>query len=95
MVAAVVLEQAAICPMCGTAQWQWDEDPNAFVPMIHIDHGCMIKDRFADSMRNAPKQPGSSVRLVPRDMAERMSTRRVRRPKSAREIARAKQEARR
>jgi hypothetical protein len=92
LVAAVVLEESLICPRCGTAAWQWAEDPNAFTPMVQVDHGCMLKERFEDSIKHLPKQPGSSVRMVPRDTAARMQKQKAKRPKSPREIARARRE---
>lgn len=84
-----------MCQSCGTAEWQWREDPNAFVPMVHIDIGCMHKERFSDSIKHMPSQPGSSVRLVPRDKAARLAGQKAKRPKSPREIARAAREGKR
>jgi hypothetical protein len=75
----VLLEKSERCNMCGTAQWEWEEDLNAYSPIYHTCHGCRIKEALSED--NTPKGKGTSIRLVPRQVAERMAreaaTRRV------------------
>jgi hypothetical protein len=69
-VSAVTLERSERCTLCGTAQWEWEADPNAYTPIYHTCHGCRIKDAMAED--NTPKGKGTTIRLAPRKVAERM-----------------------
>ena len=31
------LEEGSRCSMCGTAQWEWDEDPGAYEAVPHME----------------------------------------------------------
>lgn len=49
--------------MCGSADWEWEADPNAYVPAVVTCKGCekreyLSKDLPADSM-------GQTVQLLP------------------------------
>lgn len=70
-VSAVVLERAERCQMCGTAQWEWEDDLNAYAPVYHTCHGCRLKEAMAED--NTPKGKGTTIRLVPKQTAERMA----------------------
>jgi len=56
--------------MCGTAQWEWDADPYAYMPVHHTCAGCAKKDL----MRDDSERPGAgtSIVLVPQRMGEAM-----------------------
>lgn len=59
---AFKLEEAGRCQMCGTADWEWEQDRRAYEPVIHICHGCYLKDIKNEELDNAP---GRQVILVP------------------------------
>lgn len=56
---------AAICSMCGTAPWEWDEEQGgskfAYEPVVEICPGCERKDWMRDSKEN--DRAGSYVSL--------------------------------
>lgn len=81
------MEQGQLCGLCGTAPWEWVENPSAYVPVIHQCVGCMKKDLLKGG-EELSKQPGASIRLVPPDTAAKMVTTKAKRPESARERAR-------
>lgn len=55
--------------MCGTPQYKWDEDKNAFEPQEIWCKGCYLKDI---SNEKEDTLPGTTVRLIPRAEAERI-----------------------
>lgn len=63
------------CTMCGTAQWEWDQDPGAYEAGTHLCLGCRTKEEAAE---DAPKISGQRVVLVPRRVAEARRARRTR-----------------
>jgi hypothetical protein len=65
--AAFLLEHNARCQMCGTADWEWQEDRNAYEPMAKQCWGCYIKDSATDEN---DRLPGSTMTLVPFKEAE-------------------------
>lgn len=67
--AAYLLESNARCQMCGTADWEWEEDRNAYEPVTHQCWGCYMKDGATD---NQNALPGSTIILVPPKQAEEM-----------------------
>lgn len=70
MVIAVTQENASRCGLCGTSEWEWEEDPFAYHPVIHTCPGCQKKKLLQDS--DTPRPAGSSVRLVDKHTAERL-----------------------
>lgn len=74
--AAVALERAEQCSSCGTAQHVWDEDPYAYEPMRFTCTGCMKRELMQADDTPVPK--GTSVRLVPKAVAERLTFERER-----------------
>lgn len=68
---AFVIEKGQRCVMCGTAQWEWDENRFAYEPVERRCQGCYVKDVLAeDSGRN----PGVTIELLPttgREAAQR------------------------
>jgi hypothetical protein len=83
----VQLEKAELCGLCGTADWQWDEDPEAFVAAAVVCRGCARREAKSEAEGQGVKQHGSSVQLVPREHAVKV-TAQASRPLSPRERAR-------
>lgn len=67
-----MLERADRCQLCGTAGWEWEEDPGAYTPVFHTCPGCRLKDVLNDDP-NTPKGKGTTIRLVPQRVAERLT----------------------
>jgi hypothetical protein len=59
---AFVIEKAQRCTMCGTAQWEWDENRFAYEPVEHRCPGCYAKDITAEG---AGRNPGVTIELLP------------------------------
>ena len=53
--------------MCGTAEWEWKENPYAYEPQEVWCKGCYLKDTSTETKDNLP---GTSIRLVPEAIAE-------------------------
>ena len=69
------MERSRTVPSCGTAPWEWDEDPNAYSPVVHQCRGCMLREIMMDDTEAKPK--GSTIRLVTRRMAQDMAIERA------------------
>ena len=69
---AFMLEQGDYCSLCGTSEWEWEEDPYAYEPIVHFCKGCGLKEM---SSEEAHDKPGASIMLVPRDEAARLRAR--------------------
>ena len=78
IVTAVSLERSERCVSCGTADWEWEVDPNAYEPVVHYCRGCALRETLQKD-NDTPKGPGHSVRLVSRRAAEALRTRMERR----------------
>jgi hypothetical protein len=72
-IAAVAMEKGEHCIKCGTAQWEWDEDPDAYAGINVGCRGCLILETLQDDLANTPGPKGTSTRLVPRQTAERIA----------------------
>ena len=59
---AYLLEQAEVCVLCGTAEWEWKENRFAYVAREKFCHGCYLKEVTSEG---AGKLPGTTVDLVP------------------------------
>lgn len=62
-------EQAQKCPNCGTFEWEWEEDPNAWHPVVHWCLGCrgvqLEKRAISDGADKDPEgRAGWQVRLM-------------------------------
>ena len=67
---AVALERADRCTMCGTAAYEWDEDPYAYEAVSFSCPGCLRRETLQeDSASGAGK--GVSVRLLSSAAADR------------------------
>lgn len=84
---AYALEKGVICSGCGTAPWEWDGDPGAFVAVNEVCMGCAAKDRTRLGQQNEGTQAGGSIRLIPRAVMVIRQATKNRRPLSARERA--------
>jgi hypothetical protein len=49
------------CALCGTADWEWEEDRFAYEPVLHQCWGCYYKSVYYESLGKPP--PGSTVEL--------------------------------
>jgi len=49
------------CALCGTADWEWEENRFAYEPVLHQCMGCYYKSVYNDSVGKPP--PGSTVEL--------------------------------
>jgi hypothetical protein len=70
IVAAVAMEDASSCGLCGTSAWEWEEDMFAYEAVHVTCPGCQKRELMSVDNDTMPK--GTSVRLVPRAMAERL-----------------------
>lgn len=59
---AFISEQALSCTMCGTADWEWEENKHAYAPEEKFCQGCYLKSLASE---DAGKLPGTTVTLVP------------------------------
>jgi hypothetical protein len=59
---AYAIEEGSRCQMCGTASWEWEENPYAYEPVAQRCHGCYLKDTAQEDSKNLP---GTTVVLVP------------------------------
>ena len=64
------MENAAKCSTCGTAEWEWEEDPFAYHPVFHVCKGCQKRELLSSDDAERPK--GTTVRLVDKVSAERI-----------------------
>ena len=58
---AYSLESAERCSLCGTAQWEWDEDPFAYEPSEKFCKGCYLRAAGQEDTKHS--LPGTSVEL--------------------------------
>lgn len=65
---AFVQERAERCSRCGTAPWQWADDPYAFEPILEVCEGC----QKLEAMDTDNKPLGAVKRLVPKAVARRL-----------------------
>jgi hypothetical protein len=62
-VIAFSLERALRCDMCGTAQWEWDENKFAYTATEEFCQGCYQKTVHQET--DSKSLPGTNIRLVP------------------------------
>ena len=77
---AFAMERNTRCQLCGTASWEWEEDPRAYVPVQQICWGCYHKDNVRET---GSDMAGVSVVLVTRDQATAAANVPTRRPRRA------------
>lgn len=59
---AFLVEKGLKCPMCGTADWEWQENKFAYEAVPHRCQGCYVRDSATDDTQ---RQPGVTVELHP------------------------------
>lgn len=59
---AFAMEENSRCQMCGTADWEWDENPYAYEPIARRCQGCYLKDTAQEDSKNLP---GTTIVLEP------------------------------
>lgn len=64
---AYMIEDAQRCQMCGTADWEWDADANAYTPVEHLCRGCYREKVYTEGK---DLLPGTTVRLAKTDSAQ-------------------------
>lgn len=61
---AYLLEYSETCSMCGTAPWEWEENPHAYMCEEKFCRGCYIKKVSTEGDEDK-RLPGTTVTLVP------------------------------
>lgn len=56
------MEKSARCTLCGTADWEWEQDRYAYEPVTKLCRGCEIKESVS---QQTDSRPGVSVELAP------------------------------
>lgn len=59
---AYTIESTERCSLCGTAPWEWEEDPYAYETQEKFCKGCY--NRHVMSASNENRLPGTTVELV-------------------------------
>jgi hypothetical protein len=59
---AYAIEKSEKCGLCGTADWEWQEDKRAYAPVEKFCLGCYYKKQLED---DSGSQAGTSIVLVP------------------------------
>jgi hypothetical protein len=61
-------DEAQRCPHCGTAEWEWEADRDAYTPEVRVCRGCHRRQAEEKNTRDLAQQMGGVyVRLVPRE----------------------------
>lgn len=58
---AYILEEAERCTLCGTAPWEWEENPFAYEPTEKFCKGCYQKEVSS----HGDQLPGTTIELAP------------------------------
>jgi hypothetical protein len=61
-VLAWTMEEPLRCQMCGTAEYEWEDNKFAYEPHAHVCRGCELKDLVMDDPDREHK-PGEYIRL--------------------------------
>jgi hypothetical protein len=56
-------EESLKCPNCGTADWQWEQDPDFAEPETRICIGCQMLDIERENNDKGKRAPGQQIRL--------------------------------
>lgn len=65
---AYALEKGERCSSCGTAPWEWQADPEAYVAVRQQCPGCMRRETVVNDSKDPP--PGTAVVLITKSHAE-------------------------
>jgi hypothetical protein len=66
------MERNTRCQMCGTADWEWEEDPHAYVPIEQVCWGCYHKE--GARLDKHSDMPGTRTTLVTSAQAEKIAS---------------------
>lgn len=82
-VLAYIMEQSLRCTMCGTAEWEWEENKFAYTPVEEFCRGCYQKAIYSKVEQGNEPLPGTNVKLVPTtlELKARMAVLRKKREK--------------
>lgn len=58
---AYMMEEGTRCSLCGTADWEWEENKRAYLPIEHFCRGCYIEKSYSEDQELLP---GTTVRLA-------------------------------
>ena len=78
---AFMFEEASRCQMCGTADWEWDENKHAYEPVLQTCWGCYYKEIAREGEEIGPgvtvilEKPGTMQSAKRQVTAMRMSRR--------------------
>lgn len=56
-------ERAARCPSCGTWDWEWDENPDAWHADTWRCHGCERRDQLRRSLDQGSMQGHDGLQI--------------------------------
>lgn len=59
---AFQMEKASKCVMCGTAEWEWEENRRAYEPVEKFCMGCYLKHTAGEG---GGQMPGTTIALTP------------------------------
>jgi len=79
--AAYLMESNERCTMCGTAQWEWEEDRYAYEPLPIQCYGCYLREVSKED----ETPPGTRMTLVPKRRAQQIRDTPKKVPKRRRE----------
>lgn len=58
------IEDGTRCQMCGTSDWEWDDNKFAYEPVSHFCRGCYLKDTH---QKDGQTLEGTTTVLLPSD----------------------------
>lgn len=60
---AFEIEKNSKCQLCGTAEWEWEENKRAYEPYEHHCMGCYYKAILQEE--SGQGMPGTTISLIP------------------------------
>jgi hypothetical protein len=82
---AFAIEKGLRCDLCGTAEWEWEENKRAYAPAEEFCMGCYIKTVFGQDGNDTP---GSTIKLIPSNSVEHAKHLAAEKKKAARDASR-------
>jgi len=58
---AFMMEKGLKCDLCGTAQWEWEENQRAYEPQEAFCMGCYLKEMAQEGSKTPP---GTTMTLI-------------------------------
>jgi hypothetical protein len=56
-----LMEDATRCSLCGTADWEWEENQYAYIASVNVCQGCAMKDNAREMGKDIA---GSTIVLL-------------------------------